>query len=206
MRGALRRLNAIEGRIRTLLQPRRCSRSRPQARGADRRGSSFCTKIYFDALGVPAAIHPPGLTSRGYRARFRQHRAWKPSSPRWRRHRRGGSAGPPWFGPESAWQTDQSVVGGSCVPWRMARQSWRWTCMTCLSHRFWHEGRGVCRCRDGESPLGADRRALSACASRRRGGRRAVHASGSPTRSELLISADRCAPTWKAIRRLWTCA
>ena len=130
--GALRRLNAIEARIRTLDWA-----TAPvfEINGLKREeliaaGSVILHEAYFDSLGGGGGDPPPGLGIAEALERDFGSVAAMDS----RVHRDGQGAGgrvglddAGLVGP--AGTADQSMVGGSCAQlWRVARRSWRWIC------------------------------------------------------------------------------
>ena len=163
--GALRRLNAIEARIRTLDWA-----TAPvfEINGLKREeliaaGSVILHEAYFDSLGGGGGDPPPGLgIAEALERDFGSVAAWTAEFTAMAKAQAGGSGWTTLVWSDrlgrliNQWSADHAhTLGG----WR-ADPGARYV-RTCLSPRFRHQGRSVCRCRDGQSALGTHRRALS---------------------------------------------
>ena len=162
--GALRRLNAIQARLAALDWP-----SAPvfEINGMKREEliAAGSVILHEDLLrcarrrGRRSACRP--RSGRGAGARLRQ-----PARLARRVHRHGEGAGRRLgLGTAdlvaAARPAGQSVGGGSCAwPGRRRADPGAGHVRALLSHGLRHQGRSLCRCRDGEPAMGAHRRAL----------------------------------------------
>ena len=178
--GALRRLNAIQARLGALDWP-----ASPvfDINGVKREeliaaGSVILHEIYFDGLGGDGGDPTAGLgLAEALERDFGSLRAWQTEFTAMAKAQAGGSGWALLVWSErlgrlvNQWAADHAhgLAGGApilCTGHVRAR----------LSHGFWRQGGGLCRCGDGQPAVGAHRRPISPRAPRHSGRCGAVHA------------------------------